>query len=113
MGDIRTCSSRAVQVPLRKIFLVPEQVRREALLYYVAKCREINHIAFFQWRSIFPTKFSEPEQLEHLYRERLALLTLATKSSKDIEKKLKILTAAEQKEITNFYTKYDFPDNSN
>jgi hypothetical protein len=32
---------------LKKVFVVPDEVRRAALFFYINKCRELNHIAFF------------------------------------------------------------------
>lgn len=52
---------------VQQLIEVPLNIRRYALTHYILKCRRLHAIAFYQWRSMFPSKFRYSDvQLEEL-----------------------------------------------
>jgi hypothetical protein len=37
----------------KNLILIPKEVQREALVYYLKQCQELYGIAFFQWRLLY------------------------------------------------------------
>ena len=50
---------------------MPKEIKKAVLTAYINKCRELYHIAFFQWRLKFPNKLNfNPKILEELIEDR-------------------------------------------
>lgn len=49
-------------------------VKRHVLLKYVNKCRELHSIAFLQWRMLYPTRYTNMEDVEELILARISNL---------------------------------------
>lgn len=75
-------------------------------MYYINKCRELNHIAFFQWRTKFPSKFSRAEELEELEHKKLMILLWNAKFSTEFNPDQIILTSEESQELDDFHETY-------
>lgn len=57
---------------IRKMIVVPREVRDSVLLNYVNKCRARHTIAFFQWRLRFPSSIRHNhERLKAIINVRL------------------------------------------
>ena len=91
---------------------VPFDVRSAALTFYINKCRELNHIAFFQWRSKFPNKYVNLEEVAELEQKRLMILLWSIHFSANHQPDIKVLTEEEIENLEKFYKKYEFADNT-
>ena len=40
-----------------RLIEVPVNIRRYALSYYLSKCKRLYSVAFYQWRSMFPSTY--------------------------------------------------------
>ena len=57
---------------IKKIIMIPKEIRNAILIKYLQKCIEVHAIAFFQWRLIFPNKVRfEKDLLLEIIEERL------------------------------------------
>ena len=50
----------------RKIMIIPKRIQFVILRYYVAACRNIYAVAFFQWRQLYPSQFTCEEELTEI-----------------------------------------------
>ena len=53
---------KATQNLVSHIFKVPENIRNEALKFYLNKCIDVHAIVFQQWRKLYPSYYFEYEQ---------------------------------------------------
>lgn len=70
-GTLQTKASRKKDEPttllIRRMMVVPREVRESVLLAYINKCRQRHNVAFLQWRYRFPNEHTfVKEDLETL-----------------------------------------------
>lgn len=58
---------------IRKMIMVPKEVRHAVLLHYVNKCRARHSIAFFQWRLKYPSN------IRHNHKELKGIIEVLLK----------------------------------
>ena len=91
---------------VQQLIEVPLNIRRCALTHYVVKCRRLHAIAFYQWRSKFPSKFRYNDvQLEEL--QEVGLDGLYYEREEEQKYQLPLPQTLEKSTITsNFLERY-------
>ena len=67
---IKDKDKKSVVKFLEALLLVKPHIQREVLMFYLAKCRELHAIAFFQWRNKFPQYTYVQNEQENLIVEK-------------------------------------------
>ena len=55
---------------LEALLMIRPNIQREVMMFYLAKCRELHAIAFFQWRNKFPQYTYVQNEQENLIVEK-------------------------------------------